>query len=362
MKTMHLFCGAVCFVFVSASAHAIMPGQIDTFEIADDTLGWGGSKGAISPEPVQVPDGGPEGIGDGYLEKSSFNYHLATRNQTTWAGDYVAAGIQRIRMDVRPERDPNDVSPILSLRIAVDGPGGFFSTATPVEVVSGTGWQQVEFGLSPADLFYVSGGTGQLVDTLSAVTTLLFRHDSAPDPTPPRTHPEHITATIGIDNIEAVALAAEPPADGTLPKTQNNVMLLSFPVVISLPVGSPLVVTELGDPNVDVSASFDYQLDPNDASTLKATELGGQLVNQTWYKVRSATIWQDVAPFVFDVCTLRGDCNDSGRVTTADYSCVKAALGNRDDGREDLNGSARVTTADYSVVKSHVGSRVPAKP
>jgi hypothetical protein len=362
MKAMHLLCAAVCLMFVSASAHGVVPGQTDTFEIADDTLGWGGSKGTISPEPVQVPDGGPAGAGDGYLEKSSFRYHLAVRNQTTWAGDYVAAGVQRIRMDVLPERDPNDVSPVLSLRIAVDGPGGFFSTATPVEVVSGTGWQPVEFGLSPADLVYVTGGTGQLVDTLSAVTTLLFRHDSDPSPSPPGTHPEHITATIGIDNIEAVALAAEPPADGTLPKTMNNVMLLSFPVAISLPVGSPLVVTELGDPNVDVSASFDYQLDPNDASTLKATELGGQLVNQTWYHVRSAAAWQDVAPFVLDVCTLWGDCNNSGRVTTADYSCVKAALGDRGDGRADLNGSARVTTADYSVVKSYLGGRVPAKP
>lgn len=357
MKTMHLFCGAVCFVFVSASAHAIMPGQIDTFEIADDTLGWGGSKGAISPEPVQVPDGGPEGIGDGYLEKSSFNYHLATRNQTTWAGDYVAAGIQRIRMDVRPERDPNDVSPILSLRIAVDGPGGFFSTATPVEVVSGTGWQQVEFGLSPADLFYVSGGTGQLVDTLSAVTTLLFRHDSAPDPTPPRTHPEHITATIGIDNIEAVALAAEPPADGTLPKTQNNVILLTFDKSISLPTGPALSIFGGG---FEEGGVFAYSIEP-DGVTLKAVEQGPMLTDQTWYQIAPAAGF-DVEPFVFDVCTLVGDANSSGRVTTADYSEVKAHMAEYTDARHDLNGSGRITTADYSVVKGNMGGRTPAKP
>jgi len=46
----------------------------------------------------------------------------------------------------------------------------------------------------------------------------------------------------------------------------------------------------------------------------------------------------------------------------ADYSEVKAHLGERTDARYDLNGSARITMADYSVVKAHLGHRVPTKP
>jgi hypothetical protein len=36
-----------------------------------------------------------------------------------------------------------------------------------------------------------------------------------------------------------------------------------------------------------------------------------------------------VVPFDFELCTLRGDANDSSRVTTADYSEVKANMGHR---------------------------------
>ncbi|HUW85232.1 MAG TPA: hypothetical protein VMZ31_20810 [Phycisphaerae bacterium] len=49
-------------------------------------------------------------------------------------------------------------------------------------------------------------------------------------------------------------------------------------------------------------------------------------------------------------------------MTTAGYSGVKAARGERGDIREDLNGSDRVTSADYSAVKEHLGNRTPAKP
>jgi hypothetical protein len=49
-------------------------------------------------------------------------------------------------------------------------------------------------------------------------------------------------------------------------------------------------------------------------------------------------------------------------VTTADYSEVKARMGDMTDARYDLNGTGRVTTADYSVVKQHMGHRTPAKP
>ena len=68
-----------------------------------------------------------------------------------------------------------------------------------------------------------------------------------------------------------------------------------------------------------------------------------------------------MAGFAIDLCTLRGDADGSGRVTTADYSIIKANLSQYTDARVDLNGSGRVTTADYSVVKDYIGARAPIK-
>ena len=85
------------------------------------------------------------------------------------------------------------------------------------------------------------------------------------------------------------------------------------------------------------------------------------LTDLTWYQVTPAAGFL-VRPFVFDVCALFGDANNSGRVTTADYSEVKAHMAEYTDARYDLNGSGRVTTADYSVVKGNMGHRTPTKP
>jgi len=169
-----------------------------------------------------------------------------------------------------------------------------------------------------------------------------------------------LTVDMGADEV----IDSEPGFDGTLPKTQNNVIFLYFGEPIALPPGNALVIVELADPNVDLSGSFAYALgDPNDpnCSTLRATEAGEQLSNQTWYNVTRSVDFQ-VDDFSLDVCTLRGDADGSGRVTTTDYLAVKAAIGRRGYNRADLDGSGRVTTGDYLVVKAYLGRRAPAKP
>ena len=172
---------------------------------------------------------------------------------------------------------------------------------------------------------------------------------------------------------KAVLIDTEPSADGSLPKTMNNLILCTFDRPVTLPATDhPLLIRDMTNGCADVSHFFTYSIDTDDPTncTLEARELAdpndplltGLLSNQTWYQINSAPDWTTVEPFQFQVCTLVGDCNSSTRVTTADYSGVKAALGQRGDAREDLNGSARVTTADYSVVKSTLGARAPTKP
>jgi len=172
----------------------------------------------------------------------------------------------------------------------------------------------------------------------------------------------------------AQLIATEPPFDGSLPKTQNNLILCVFDVPIMLPAtGCPLRIRDMTNGCADVSNQFVYVVDPDDPNgcTLEARETDPNdpngldhdvLPDRTWYQVESAPGWTTVVPFQFEVYTLVGDCNNSGRVTTYDYSCVKAVLPQRGDLRPDLNGSGRVTTYDYSVVKANLIHRAPAKP
>lgn len=104
---------------------------------------------------------------------------------------------------------------------------------------------------------------------------------------------------------------------------------------------------------------------PND--TIKCKENGAVLANQTWYRLKPTASLTSVGgvpcnPFVLDLVTLQGDANNSRRVTTADYTTVKAHIGERNDNRYDLNGSERITTAYYIVVKNNMGRRARAKP
>jgi hypothetical protein len=155
----------------------------------------------------------------------------------------------------------------------------------------------------------------------------------------------------------ASLVSAEPSADGTLPKTQNNVILLTFDDSISLPAGPALSIV---GGSLEEGAAFTYSVEP-DGVTLKAVEEGPMLADRTWYRITPAE-GLAVEPFALDVCTLVGDANNSSRVTTADYSEIKAHMAEYTDARYDLNGNGRVTTAEYSVVKDHMGGRTPPKP
>ncbi|HUW83046.1 MAG TPA: right-handed parallel beta-helix repeat-containing protein [Phycisphaerae bacterium] len=181
------------------------------------------------------------------------------------------------------------------------------------------------------------------------------------------------TVDMGADEfVPAQLMTTEPPADGSLPKAQNNLILCVFDRAITLPASvNPLVVKDMTNGCADVSDRFVYSIDPDDPNgcTLEARETDPNdpnvhdvLPDLTWYQINSAPDWTMVKPFQFEVCTLVGDCEGGGRVTTLDHVCVRGAIGRRGDLREDLDGGGRVTTLDYLVVKDHIGLRAPSKP
>lgn len=162
---------------------------------------------------------------------------------------------------------------------------------------------------------------------------------------------------------------SEPPADGTLPKTENNVIWLVFDMPIepnALP-SDPLTIVPISGGD-DVAGRFTYSLEPSDANdpntvdhVLKCIEQGQVLADMTWYRIEP-TASLPVQAFAIDLCTLRGDANGDGMVLANDYNVVKVSIGETTDGRADLNGDGMVLANDYNVVKVHVGNQAPPKP
>jgi hypothetical protein len=191
-------------LLIASQVTAVTLDQVDDFQNPDDgEAGWRGGIGFTTQQ--RRASGGPDGDGDAYLRVTTRRYHLATKNTDQWSGDYLAAGIAAIEMDLRYVIPTDDT---VEMRILLFGPGGAFASANLTEPISTEAWERYRFGLTAADLIHVTGGTGNLSDTLSDVRKLLIRNDRA-EPTLPGEHPPHITATLGIDNIHAVPMSAE---------------------------------------------------------------------------------------------------------------------------------------------------------
>jgi len=194
----------LCLLLATPALHAVVSLQIDTFPTSDPT-GWAGGVGV---PPTVTATGGPAGAGDGYLTISSSNFHLGMKNQAQWAGDYLNASVTFIEADILS--DPTLPG---SMRIFLFGPGGTWSTLNPVMVPAASGWGHYSFGLTSADLVFVpTGGAGgdpgdgtmTLNDTLGSVQKVLLRHNTEAFPSSTGSHADHVTGTLGFDNITAI--------------------------------------------------------------------------------------------------------------------------------------------------------------
>jgi hypothetical protein len=217
MKSVIVFIVSGCLLLATTEVGAIAPGQMDDFQIPGNSLGWEGGHERFSPPPAQVPTGGPAGPGDGYLRISTSGFHLGTRNEQQWKGDYLAARVEAIQLyakDIDPDSDE------IRLRILLFGPGGTFASINRTDPIPGDSWQSYVFGVTAADLTHVEGGTGTLEDTLANVEKLLIRHDRQ-TPTLPGSHPPHIEATLGLDNITVITTPFVEVQVNIRPKTLN---------------------------------------------------------------------------------------------------------------------------------------------
>lgn len=156
---------AVGVVFPAGTSWAISPSTADTFATSNE--GWQIGNNGI--QPTQVSAVGPDGQ-TGYLShlsdgSASNGKWLMWNSGARWQGNYPAAGVTGISLAANVSSGSSPVS----MRIAFDGPGGWFvSTAQTV----GAGWNTYSFGLNQGDFTYVasSGGTATFSDTMSGVT------------------------------------------------------------------------------------------------------------------------------------------------------------------------------------------------
>lgn len=191
----------VALLALAIPAVAVVPNQTDDFEDGT-TQGWiVAALGQPHPfPPVNEPTGGPAGADDNYLRLRAIGgdgpgSRFATLNLTQWAGNYTAAGVQGISLDLRNFGDTD-----LFIRLLFEDPG----VGPPTNVAlteafylpAGAGWTTVAFGVNAASLTALMGD----VPTLLANTTAI-RIFHNPDPSFP---PPPVVTELGVDNIHAL--------------------------------------------------------------------------------------------------------------------------------------------------------------
>ena len=198
----------VCGVFFLATSVtlAVSVGQTDDFQDGT-TQGWGSGFPNPNP-PVNIATGGPLGAGDRYLEISAnggvgAGSRLIAFNTTQWSGDYATPSINLITAEL------NNLSATpLTMRLAIDGAGGKFSSTVGVALPAFSGWTPVEFGFSASN-FTASVGGLDINATLSSVSVLRILHNTVPD----FNAGPSVLATLGVDNITAL-LRGDVTVDG----------------------------------------------------------------------------------------------------------------------------------------------------
>lgn len=209
IKRAHLLF-AFCLSFGAVPAlDAIGVGQKDTFE-SGTTEGWAINLVGIGTPPAgsfpqNVSSGGPSGTGDGYLLLNSTGMNaaggrLTVGNTAQWVGDYSAAGVNSIAMDVR-----NFGLTDLYLRLmfsdpAVGPPANLAFSTTSIYIPAGSGWTSIAFPILPSQL---TAGLGSVEQALMNVTEMRLYHSFDLNHPQPGSSVAPVLATVGIDNIEA---------------------------------------------------------------------------------------------------------------------------------------------------------------
>ncbi len=186
---------AALVMMVAGLVLAVEPGQADDFE--DGTvMGW--DEGFQSPNPpVNIPDGGPMGAGDAYLENSSdggfgAGSRMVMYNNAQWTGNFNALGIP---LSIRAHM-ANFGAELLLMRVALEGANGARYASSAWTVIDTDGmWYEVVFDLTDSAMTLVEGA-GTLDSVLDNVVEMRILSSAQP-----AWRGDDIQALLGVDNI-----------------------------------------------------------------------------------------------------------------------------------------------------------------
>jgi len=196
---------------VIAKADPVVLGQVDTFQSGPQgwLIGFGAGPQPRTPLPVVI-GGGPGGAGDNYLLISGTGVRevggsVSAINDTQWTGNYLAAGVNAITMDLN-NFGPSD----LALRLIVAGPfgptgppGNIAFTTNAIFLPAGSGWTSLTFLIGPEHL---TATRGTAVGALTNAGALRLYHNPAPGFGGRDNGPPPVDADLGGDNITATAV------------------------------------------------------------------------------------------------------------------------------------------------------------
>lgn len=211
---------------LAGSAGAIQFGQVDTFQTSD-TMGWAKGFNSLMP-PSVISDGGPAGVGDGYLQNISTGTGSADAkqvffNQDRWTGNYTESHITQLQAQMN---NFSDVT--LYMRVAMEGNSGSYISTNPTILSPHSGWQTVTFDFrAMTDLF--GGSSSPLPDVLSSIFEVrILSEQPPPDGLQLTRNGDTVASTLGMDNLRALTLPGDANMDNTVNTADFNLLAAKF--------------------------------------------------------------------------------------------------------------------------------------
>jgi hypothetical protein len=183
----------------------ILFGQTDAFQDGT-TQSW--TNGAPAPDPINVPNGGPAGAGDHYLQVtatgSGAGGRLTVFNRNQWHGNFLAAGVSAVEMDLK-NFGTTPLEMRLALKAGVGAGAAGYATTTPFLLPVDGQWHHATFVLDAAHLTQLNSTTLTLPTLLSNVAEFRVLNSTSP-----ALNGDFIVGQFGVDDVHATAAVPAP--------------------------------------------------------------------------------------------------------------------------------------------------------
>lgn len=236
----------LCFV---RPAGAITLGQVDDFQSADplDRSNWVNGASMVQ----RINGGGPLGAGDNYIQVTANGGgqggRLVAQNYNNpfdvppiisqWTGDYIAAGVTAIELDLI-----NQGSSTLSIRIAFktdisQGAPGYLSNK--VTLTAGSGWQHFSIPITAANLTAIGGPAAYNTFFQNGFEELRIINEAGAT----NLNGDPVVGTLGIDNVTA---APVPPVPVGFSQAQVGTNIGGSPTAMAIAPDGRIFVCQQG--------------------------------------------------------------------------------------------------------------------